>query len=943
MFTPNTTLRRFAPAMLAGLALFVGAACGEIDDDPTQGEAYATRIAPLPASFCQVNVQGRGMVSVEDEYVAGVVACENGNAPPEALKAQAIAARTYAAFISGNRAGGTLVDSQRDQVFTCGRAPGPEHFEAARATSGQVLTHNGKLIASFYVSGVRPSSNSCVPSARDRANASSIDASVERHVTYNTGRVGNNVQPSSLGHPSNAANRGAMSQNGSSCLANQGRSVASIMRYYYGDDVRITQLGGSCVQEVPDTPEPPPGGGDGGSTSDPPGKDGGPACTTAAQGVTIQPRSSWGAQAPRYNRPAHTPNRITIHHTVQGTNIDGAAAVRSVQSYHRNNRGWADIGYHFLISRDGTVYEGNPEGRQGAHVLNQNSGNLGISLIGNYDREQPNEAQIRSAAALVRHLSDKYGISIDRQKIKGHGERMATACPGNNVDLDAIVAMAKADAVCDEPEEEQELELPDIELAGNASYPFVRITGLEGETVIDSVYYARSTLNVAADSVTSSAGTTNANAATGEPDVEECDQVGSNAAIVGTGGELVLKFDDPVKGGERIAIVSSASGAESCRRGGRIDVAVSVDGEEWITVNEGITSDATALPPIGEIEFITPEGETTTIDTSFTADASQNIVRVEYYAEKFPLGASDDVEGNFPVDYSFTRTGRRRLSVWGYDSSGAAIAMAEKYVVVEPNASTFEFARPRPGKVYRPDMFFEVASGNSGLARVEYQRGDGSRLATITDRGAGGFPFSITLDAFGERTFIAVGYDSSGAEIGRAKVTVTVSDQGGTVPPGSGDPPGTGEVPPTNTSAAEALAQASFSYGNGRRSGGYCWRGVKTAALNANISEGYNWPALQSRGPCSSYNFALSAYCFKRQADANPNVLRDRYGMQRINVDPRNAPRGAIIAYDPGCAGFNRTHGHIEVAQGNGTACSDYCGNIRSGAASCASVYTHVQ
>jgi hypothetical protein len=65
--------------------------------------------------------------------------------------------------------------------------------------------------------------------------------------------------------------------------------------------------------------------------------------------------------------------------------------------------------------------------------------------------------------------------------------------------------------------------------------------------------------------------------------------------------------------------------------------------------------------------------------------------------------------------------------------------------------------------------------------------------------------------------------------------------------------------------------------------------------------------------------------------------------MQRINVDPRNAPRGAIIAYDPGCAGFNSTHGHIEVAQGNGTACSDYCGNIRSGAASCASVYTHVQ
>ena len=374
MSTQTNNMRCLATAFIAGLALTAGVGCGELDDSPDTTD-FSTRTAALPASFCEVNVTGKGMVNVEDEYIAGVVACENGNAPPEALRAQAIAARTYAAFMMGER--GSIADSQAGQVYSCGRAPGPEHIAAARATSGQVLTHNGELIASFYVSGVMPSTSSCVPTARDKANASSIDGRVEKYVTYNTGRTSGSVQPSSLGHMQNVHNRGCMSQNGSTCLANGGRSAASIFRYYYGDDVRVTQLGGSCVEDVPDAPEPVPSDGGGTGSEEPPGEDGGSTCTSAAQGVTIVPRSGWNARPMRGNRSLHTPNRITIHHTVQPTTIDGAAAVRSAQRYHQVNRGWADIGYHFLIARDGTIYEGSPENRQAAHVANQNSGNLG--------------------------------------------------------------------------------------------------------------------------------------------------------------------------------------------------------------------------------------------------------------------------------------------------------------------------------------------------------------------------------------------------------------------------------------------------------------------------------------------------------------------------------------------------------------------------------------
>lgn len=166
----------------------------------------------------------------------------------------------------------------------------------------------------------------------------------------------------------------------------------------------------------------------------------------ASGGIKIVPRSQWGARAARSGRPGHSPNRITIHHTVQGA-ISGPAAVRQVQGFHQNGNGWSDIGYHFLIDRDGTIYQGNPEGLVGAHVARQNTGNLGIALIGSFDKERLGSEQQRAAANLVAHLGRKYGISVNRTNVRGHGERMATACPGD-IDLNELVRLAASGPSC---------------------------------------------------------------------------------------------------------------------------------------------------------------------------------------------------------------------------------------------------------------------------------------------------------------------------------------------------------------------------------------------------------------------------------------------------------------------------------------------------------------
>ena len=95
--------------------------------------------------------------------------------------------------------------------------------------------------------------------------------------------------------------------------------------------------------------------------------------------------------------------KITIHHTGEHPGLEGLSdreVIRRVESYHRNERKWAAIGYHFIIGKDGTVYEGRPATIQGAHVSRNNPHNLGVSVMGDFQRKLPTQAQLQSLTAL---------------------------------------------------------------------------------------------------------------------------------------------------------------------------------------------------------------------------------------------------------------------------------------------------------------------------------------------------------------------------------------------------------------------------------------------------------------------------------------------------------------------------------------------------------------
>ena len=149
--------------------------------------------------------------------------------------------------------------------------------------------------------------------------------------------------------------------------------------------------------------------------------------------VKVYSRADWGARPPRCASSRMTPNRATIHHTVTPTkdSMTVPQRLRQIQRFHQITRGWCDIGYNYLISRDGRVWRGRGAGRVGAHVANSNTGNVGISFIGTYTSTAPTSTQMCNAAKLLRRLHEDHGgLSLNRTDVMGHRQYGGTSCPG---------------------------------------------------------------------------------------------------------------------------------------------------------------------------------------------------------------------------------------------------------------------------------------------------------------------------------------------------------------------------------------------------------------------------------------------------------------------------------------------------------------------------------
>lgn len=152
--------------------------------------------------------------------------------------------------------------------------------------------------------------------------------------------------------------------------------------------------------------------------------------------MPVIPRSTWTSAGPIRGReinPMNGVQRITVHHegwtpifaTDQRTI---ASRIEDIRGSHTGSRRWSDIGYHYVVDRAGRIWEGRNIRFQGAHVSKNNEHNVGIMVLGNFDRQSPSGAQLDALRLCLRSLMKTYGVSTRR--VYTHQELMPTACPG---------------------------------------------------------------------------------------------------------------------------------------------------------------------------------------------------------------------------------------------------------------------------------------------------------------------------------------------------------------------------------------------------------------------------------------------------------------------------------------------------------------------------------
>lgn len=122
---------------------------------------------------------------------------------------------------------------------------------------------------------------------------------------------------------------------------------------------------------------------------------------------------------------------IIVHCAATKPGMD--VGLREIRQWHKE-RGFLDVGYHFIIRRNGVIEVGRDVDQVGAHTVGQNETSVGICLVGGVDNSMKPQAnftpqQMATLRTLLKEMTDKYpGVAV-----KGHREFAPKACPSFDV------------------------------------------------------------------------------------------------------------------------------------------------------------------------------------------------------------------------------------------------------------------------------------------------------------------------------------------------------------------------------------------------------------------------------------------------------------------------------------------------------------------------------
>lgn len=122
---------------------------------------------------------------------------------------------------------------------------------------------------------------------------------------------------------------------------------------------------------------------------------------------------------------------LIVHCAATPATLDIGA--KEIRQWHLD-KGWSDIGYHFVIRRNGEIELGRKEEKIGSHVAGHNARSLGICMVGGVNRQNDPQnnftaKQFATLDRLLRILKAKY----PQATVHGHNEFSNKACPSFDV------------------------------------------------------------------------------------------------------------------------------------------------------------------------------------------------------------------------------------------------------------------------------------------------------------------------------------------------------------------------------------------------------------------------------------------------------------------------------------------------------------------------------
>lgn len=131
---------------------------------------------------------------------------------------------------------------------------------------------------------------------------------------------------------------------------------------------------------------------------------------------------------PVYKKSKRSINEIIVHCTASYEGKD--MTVEQIRRMHIKERGWSDIGYHYVVYRDGTVHIGRDVNISGAHCTGHNLHSIGVVYVGGLasngkPKDTRTQAQKDGLLKLLRDLKRMY----PKATIHGHREFAKKDCP----------------------------------------------------------------------------------------------------------------------------------------------------------------------------------------------------------------------------------------------------------------------------------------------------------------------------------------------------------------------------------------------------------------------------------------------------------------------------------------------------------------------------------